>query len=110
MLLELTLSLTREDRNNLFKVAEKLACIPNYGAFSSPSIMTLARRIARGEILVRRVGKFPARPNGVEKLGKLRHEQCLQRRREAAEKARAEAEGKPSDPKEKSVLDQTLES
>lgn len=108
MLLELTLSLTMEDRKNLFKVAEKLACIPNYGAFSSPSIMTLARRIARGEILVRRVGKFPARPNGVEKLGKLRHEQCLQRRREAAEKARAEAEGKPSGPKEKS--DQTLES
>ena len=72
--------------------------------------MTLARRIARGEILVRRVGKFPARPNGVEKLGKLRHEQYLQRQREAAEKARAEAEGLPSAPKGKSVLDQPLES
>ena len=46
----------------------------------------------------------------IEKLGQLRHEQFLQRLREAEEKARAEAEGQPSDPKEKSVLDQTLES
>lgn len=106
--LHLTLAMLKEDLDNLLKIAERLACIPNFGPYSSPSISTLARRIARGEILVRRVGKFPARPNGVEKLGKLRHEQCLKRRREAAEKARAEAEGKPSGPKEKS--DQTLES
>lgn len=105
--------MTQEDKERITKIAGELGCYPPCGTNiynGKPSIQTLIRRIALKEILVRRVGKFPARPNGVEKLGQLRHEQFLQRLREAEEKARAEAEGQPSDPKEKSVLDQTLES
>lgn len=52
----LQLRLTPTDKAKLLEIAEKFGCYPTNGKGNGPSISTLATRIAKGEILVRRVG------------------------------------------------------
>lgn len=54
----LNLYLTEEDEANLLAIADRLNCFPPNKAWEKPSITTLATRIAKGEILVRRVGEL----------------------------------------------------
>lgn len=52
----LQLCLTPTDKAKLLEIAAKFGCYPKNGRGKGPSIATLATRIAKGEILVRRVG------------------------------------------------------
>lgn len=52
----LQLCLTPTDKAKLLEIAEQFGCYPSNGRGKGPSISTLATRIAKGEILVRRVG------------------------------------------------------
>lgn len=54
----LNLYLTEEDEANLLAIADRLNCFPPNRVWEKPSITTLATKIAKGEILVRRVGEL----------------------------------------------------
>lgn len=54
----LQLCLTPTDKAKLLEIAEQFGCYPSNGRGKGPSISTLATRIAKGEILVKRVGKL----------------------------------------------------
>lgn len=70
----LQLCLTPTDKTKLLEIAEKFGCYPTNGRGKGPSISTLATRIAKGEILVRRVGKPTYRRDVcVESLNKHRY-------------------------------------
>lgn len=53
----LQLCLTPTDKAKLLEIAEQFGCYPSNGRGKGPSISTLATRIAKGEILVRRAGE-----------------------------------------------------